>query len=66
MSVCVCVCVCDVCVYRSPQRTEEGIRFLGIVLQNIVSVVWVLGTKPRSSAGAASALSCSGRMALSL
>ena len=59
--ICVCVCVCMyiylLCIYRCPQRPEEGIGTLELDLEEVMSHLrWVLGTEPRSSARAASAL----------
>jgi hypothetical protein len=65
--ICVCVgacmslCVLWICTCRCPQRPEEGIGSLELELHMVVNCPsWVLGTKSRSSARAASALNCWG------
>lgn len=51
----ICVYVC-VCVYRCPQSPEEGVGCLELKLQIVLShLMWVVGTKPRSSERTASA-----------
>lgn len=55
---CLHVCLCTVCMadavkaikgYGIPQRSEGDIRSLGQELLIVVSHLWALGTKPRSS-----------------
>lgn len=46
--------VCVSCLCRLP---VEALYYLDLELQLVVSIMWVLGLKPRSSIGAARALS---------
>lgn len=49
-------CVCACMSVRGLQRPEEGAGFLGDGVAGGYELPWVLGTPPRSSAPAASAL----------
>lgn len=54
MHICVCVCMCTMC----PQRSEGSVKFNSLELEYrwFVSCHMSAGTKPRSSAKAASAI----------
>ena len=52
------MCVCMPCVCLVPQRPEEGARSPETEVGWIWALIWVLGTKPRSSGKATSASLC--------
>jgi hypothetical protein len=54
--VCTWVYACAPCAYRSSWRTEEGTRTPRMEVTCDCEQLWILGTKPRSSARIASTL----------